>query len=171
MSRPAKPVEERFEAKVERCPMSGCWLWSDAPDQDGYGRLGLSGPRTIKAHRLSFELHIGHVPDGLQVLHRCDTPACVNPAHLFLGTHADNMADMDAKGRRRNVAPYNPVRGSDRPDARLTEEVVADARARLAAGERFHQGQLARALGVRQSTLSRAINGVTWRHVSATTPA
>lgn len=108
--RPVLPLIDRFEAKVERCPMSGCWLWTDAPNGSGYGRI-FTGGRDVMAHRVSYEMHCGSIPDGLQVLHRCDTPACVNPAHLFLGTHDDNMADMKRKGRGRRPVSLEERRG------------------------------------------------------------
>lgn len=158
-------IRDRIERKVEPCLITGCWLWTDAPDRYGYGRLGV-GKRAMKAHRLSYECYRGPIPDGLCVCHRCDTPSCVNPQHLFLGTPAENTADMTAKGRRRQVAPYNPCRGRGKPGSRLNDDVVAQLRARVAAGEKLHQGNEARRLGVVQSVLSRAIRGVTWKHVA-----
>lgn len=161
--RSTTPISDRFEAKVERCLVSGCWLWTDAPDGCGYGRLGLPGNRMIKAHRLSYELHVGPIPDGLQVLHRCDTPPCVNPAHLFIGTHGDNMADRDRKGRG-NYMPPPPMPGSRHPRAKLDEAQVAALRARIAAGERVVRTTTAADFGVSISTMSRALAGTTWRH-------
>lgn len=76
---------------------SGCWLWN-GPVSGGYGCVGV-GDGSYAAHRLMYLLHVGNIPRGLHVLHRCDTPACVNPAHLFLGTNLLNMQDRNAKGR------------------------------------------------------------------------
>lgn len=92
-------LADRFWSKVRKS--DGCWLWTDKPHAPwGYGRLGnaING-KEIKAHRLSWMLHFGPIPDGLGVLHKCDTPLCVRPDHLFLGTQLDNVHDCVAKGR------------------------------------------------------------------------
>ena len=99
LGRTPTPLSERFWAQVCPEPMSGCWLWSGAPLQNtGYGRIRV-GQISKRAHRVSYELNIGVIPQGLSVLHRCDVPSCVNPRHLFLGTLLDNNRDRDAKGR------------------------------------------------------------------------
>jgi hypothetical protein len=99
-------ADERFWPLVNKT--EGCWLWTGLADSWGYGKGSWSGHKD-RAHRLSYLLTYGAIPDGLWVLHKCDTPACVNPEHLFLGTHADNMADMRAKGRQLNGQRAHPV--------------------------------------------------------------
>lgn len=92
------PVRLRIENKIMPEPNSGCWLWDCQYNRDGYGLLRCKGTYKV-AHRLSYEQFVGPIPNGLLVLHRCDVPSCVNPAHLFLGTYSDNTRDMIRKGR------------------------------------------------------------------------
>lgn len=94
---------------------TGCWLWNGSPDSDGYGRLRVNG-ETMRVHRLSYALHNGDLPSNMAVCHSCDTPLCVNPDHLWLGSNEDNIADRTQK--RRSAA------GSRNGYARLTEESV-----------------------------------------------
>jgi hypothetical protein len=93
-------LEERFWMKVNRS--GSCWLWTAGTTVFGYGQFFIDG-RLEGAHRVSWRLHFGNIPDDLCVLHRCDVPACVNPAHLFLGTKSDNARDSVAKGRWGNA--------------------------------------------------------------------
>lgn len=99
----ATPVAIRFARLVERGP--GCWLWKGARQPNGYGRFSAysKARKTQMAHRWAWILANGPIPDGMRVLHRCDNPPCVNPAHLFLGTDSDNMRDCVAKGRHFEV--------------------------------------------------------------------
>lgn len=99
-------IAERFWPKVEIKKQDDCWLWKAGHNKNGYGIFNYTGvrPGVIKlAHRVAWELTQGPIPEGLDVLHRCDNPPCVNSAHLFLGTQLDNVRDMYAKHRQNNV--------------------------------------------------------------------
>lgn len=152
------PALERFWSYVAKGESDACWMWRGKEKR--YGKLFRKaqdgGP--ILAHRFSYELHHGPIPDGMFVCHRCDTPKCVNPAHLFLGTPQDNMDDMHAKGRARPGA----ARGENKPQAKLTEAKVRELRAR--------KGQSATALskeyGVTTRTIYQIWNREIWQHVA-----
>src|SRR3954470_5960578 len=143
--RPRPPVE-RFWPKVERRGSDECWPWVGARQQTGYGILFKSSrPRRWHlAHRLSWELHNGPIPGGLHVLHRCDNPPCVNPAHLFLGTQADNNRDRGRKGRNGG----HKIRGAANGRAKLSPTDVAAIR--RAYGDGATQVALAARFGVSQ---------------------
>jgi len=109
----------RFWAKVDRKSPSECWLWlADAnyPDHRGYGKFSVDG-RSVRAHRVAYELEVGPIPAGKLVLHRCDVRRCVNPSHLFLGTHSDNAQDAYRKGRRTNPHRLGRLYPGVSPDA------------------------------------------------------
>jgi HNH endonuclease len=103
---------EDIDAKVAIVPETGCWLWTGGWNNQGYGVLGSRNKKYL-SHRVSYECRFGAIPDGLNVLHKCDTPTCCNPDHLFLGTHAENMRDCAIKGRAGPVRkPENLLRGA-----------------------------------------------------------
>lgn len=165
----SRPAEVRFWEKVEKT--DECWNWTGAKQWTGRGSFGLAGRQTILAPRFSYQLHFGPIPNGLNVLHRCDNPACVRPDHLFLGTQQDNVADMWTKGRgpigdqRGTIThPERIIRGEQHPKAVLTEELVKTLRDTYAAG-----GITMAALAVRYQVHERTIHGAitrrTWKHV------
>ncbi len=95
-------IKPRFWAKVRVTP--GCWEWTGAKTHFGYGKMMIAG-KVVRAHRVSYELHVGAIPSELLIRHRCDNPACVNPDHLEPGTQADNIQDMMERGR--HGVPYS----------------------------------------------------------------
>jgi hypothetical protein len=151
------PLKVRLMRRVTPVP-TGCWLWN-GNQASGYGRV-YAGPdrdtRHLLAHRAAYQEFIGDVPNGMDVLHICDVPLCVNPAHLFLGTHRENMADMIAKGRQR----LNPAKGADHPEAKLTENEVRNIRRSTAT-----QAAIAAEYGVARTTVSAIRRGITWKHL------
>ncbi len=105
---PKESLEERFWRYVQKT--DGCWLWTaslSGKPGNAYGSLHNEG-KMEKAHRISWTIHNGKIPEGIFVLHKCDNPVCINPSHLFLGTQFDNMRDMVSKGRGGGFLKYKP---------------------------------------------------------------
>ena len=135
-----KPVEERFAAKYDVDPVSGCWNWKGSKVTGGYGMLGAGpGKGNVLAHRFAYAHFIAPIPEGGQVGHDCDNPPCVNPKHLFCGSHQKNMADMEAKWRARLLT---------------AEEVKAAAACRAAGASYYKIGEM---FGVHRMTIARAL--------------
>jgi hypothetical protein len=149
-----RPLEERFWSHVEKTET--CWLWKPAVKSGDYGRIRVKGRGAkVKAHVLSYTMHVGPIPDGLNVLHHCDNPPCVRPDHLFVGTHDDNMKDKVAKGRQ--------GKGERMGLSKLNPDLVRAIRLRLADG--VGQRQTAREFKVSRTTVRWIDIGKTWKHV------
>jgi hypothetical protein len=147
-----KPFEERFHESYIPEPNSGCWLWIGTDrGQFGYGNIIRNGTH-LGAHRASWELHYGPIPDGMFVCHRCDVRACVNPKHLFLGSIQENNLDSRAKGRN--------VKGAKHGCAKLTEEQARAIKASVRS-----LTELAAQFGISRASASAVRTGRTWRHL------
>jgi len=159
VSRGFVSLVERFWTKVDRRNPDECWIWTAATNGAGYGKLNSGGQRgrTLLAHRVSYELHFGAIPDDRMVCHSCDTPSCVNPSHLWLGDAKANVQDMCAKGR---IGTYDR-HGEGNPAHKLTRADVVTIRTRLRSGER--QRVLAVEYGVSKSLVSEIKRERLWR--------
>lgn len=152
------PLEVRFWRYVDKT--GGCWVWTGGSrSQKGYGMIQIGGKGSPKklAHRLSYEMHHGVIPDGMVVMHKCDNPSCVNPAHLKVGTQSENIIDAMTKGRK--VLPDLPrFSGENHPASKLTAE---DVKYIQTCGKPTKE--LAAQFGVALSTIIRARNGRSWK--------
>ena len=158
MAREMISIEKRFWAKVQKA--EGCWPWMAFRMKNGYGTIGVGRREEGKkfAHRVSWEIHFGPIPDGLHVLHRCDTPFCVRPDHLWLGTDKDNSEDREKKGRGNR---YNQAKGESNGRAKLA---IADVVAiREMKGSTRKIGAL---FGVTDVLISKIKNRKLWTHVA-----
>jgi HNH endonuclease len=155
-------LADTFEERVVKTPT--CWLWTGYKNSYGYGlfSLGRHGKTfNVPVHRFAWESRNGPIPAGGHVLHSCDVPSCVNPDHLRLGTHTENMADMVTRKRL--------AIGSRHGMARLTEAQVAEIKGLYARGG-ILQSEIARRYNVVQQTISRIVTGKDWGHVSMVPP-
>ena len=129
-------ILEAFESRIIPEPNSGCWLWSGSVSHYGYGffTMRAHGFDNKIAHRVAWQLYRGPIPEGIQVLHKCDVRGCVDPGHLFLGTNADNRADMVAKGRQSKGETHGPAKLTERQalailrDTRPRRYIAADCK-------------------------------------------
>lgn len=159
---PRRTFEARFREKVAFHGPDDCWNWTAAFDRHGYGRIGKDGG-TVSAHRASWEIHNGAIPVGLGVLHRCDTPSCVNPRHLFLGTQTDNMHDMHQKKRGKMpvaVRRFGERNGASKLDVGDVEKIRA-----LAGVE--PQRAVAAKFNISPAQVCRIQTGKRWPNASA----
>lgn len=183
-------LEQRFWKKVEKG--SECWLWTGGikSKEHPYGKMFV-GKKYQRAHRISWELHNGSIPEGMHVLHKCDNPRCVRPDHLFLGNHAQNMEDMISKGRKKACSgeawhkahagtfqtgdnhylrkdPSKAKRGEECLWTKLTEEKVIEIR-KIYDSYSNKTGllkKLAKEYRVHDTTIMQIVNGKVWKHLA-----
>lgn len=161
--------EKLFWSKVPQgLAPDECWEWTSPRWEQGYGAYKTGG-KMYKAHRVMWEkAHGMPIPDGLLVCHTCDNPPCVNPAHLFLGTHVDNGQDMSQKGRGHyQKNPQLVMRGEAHPHHELNERDVLAIR-RLAASRKYLQREIAEMFGITTVAVSHIVTGRKWASVPAT---
>lgn len=151
-------TQEYLEAHTHPEPNTGCWLWSGSVNRGGYGkviRCDSGRRREFLAHRIAWAARHGAIPAGLMVRHRCDTPLCVNPGHLLLGTAADNARDRDERGRT--------SRGVRMTTSRITEVDVRRIRADVGAG--VPRRALALRYSMTPENIGHIVRGARWGHV------
>jgi hypothetical protein len=148
-----KSLEERFWSKVNKTEF--CWIWTASVKKNGYGQIGYNGTK-LYAHRLSWELNNGTIPEDKLVLHKCDNPKCVNPDHLFIGTTQDNINDKIDKNRQ--------AKGEINGMSKLTDINIIDIR------KKYHEGiknrDLCKEYNVSHSTIHRIVFNRSWKHIN-----
>jgi hypothetical protein len=149
-------TEKVFWSRVIAGGRADCWLWTGGLHHQGYGRFKFKGKLRL-AHRLSWEFTRGHIITTTHVLHRCDNPPCVNPNHLFLGSHLDNMRDMKSKNRH----PHGERNGS----SKITDKDVRRIRS-LYKTELISHEELGLIFNINKATVTRIISKESWSHVA-----
>lgn len=153
-------LRDRFNQKWIPEPNSGCWLWEGSINSDGYGHIGAGDPArpafVAKAHRVSYELHCGPIPAKTLVCHRCDNPSCVNPHHLFLGSHQDNMQDRAAKKRSILCGKV----GEQNNGAKISADIVNQIRQ-----SNLSSPKASRVFAISESNVRRIRTFKSWRHI------
>lgn len=155
--------ENKFLSKVDIKSDDECWYWASTKFPNGYGRFKFKEDgrwRDLLAHRVSYEIKNGEIPKGLVICHKCDNRSCVNPNHLFAGTQAQNLADMDRKGRRVN---YDKS-GERNPSSKLTKEQVIEIRNKYV--PKVYTGRmLAEEYGVSIPLIEKILSRRVWKEV------
>lgn len=149
-----KTPEDRYWSKVDKSSPDACWIWTGSIGGPGYGTFKVGKDHYVNAHRFSWEITHGRIPNGLCVCHKCDNRACVNPAHLFLGTIADNNRDMVSKGRQ--------PKGEKSGPSKLSGSQVIEIRAKYRSGD-YSYRKLAAEYPVNWSAIRSVVKGRTWR--------
>lgn len=153
--------ETKFWSRVHKTDT--CWLWTNGTKGGSwYGQFMFKG-KMYRTHRLSWMMHFGAIPKGLLVCHKCDIPGCINPDHLFLGTHADNSRDASAKKRTYGPHHGNFAKGSRHHKAKLNEDIVRHIRRLHKQGMRG--SEIADSHGINRSVICEVLSGKAWAHV------
>lgn len=157
-----RPLAQRFWEKVDKRGPDDCWEWQAALTEDGYGNFKVGSMidgtlDAIKAHRVAYTLQYGPIEDGLHCLHKCDNSKCVNPSHLYLGTHQDNMDDRKQRNRHASLP------GEANPNAKLSANDVAEIRRLYASGVK--PKALARQMNVTETNIRAIVEYKIWQHI------
>jgi predicted XRE-type DNA-binding protein len=144
-------LSQRFWSKVTLAPKECCWEWTGCKLNNGYGQFRLNN-RRLPAHRVSYTLTKGEIPEGLMVRHTCDNRLCCNPDHLILGTHADNMADMTERKRQ--------AKGEDNGKSKLTDKQVMEIY-----NSPLKQVEIAKLYNITQTAVSKIKCKKIWKHI------
>lgn len=169
MPRKCESTESYLDARSIPVSESGCILWTAGVDDDGYGQAWRNG-KNCRAHRVAYELANGPIPAGMVVMHKCDVPACINPAHMVVGTNEENTADRTQKGRHKvqsgdsHYMRRNPAlrSGNNCPSAVLVSSQVDEIRILLSRG--LTQASIAAQFGVTRTCIALIAQGRTWKH-------
>lgn len=160
-----RPLKERFEEKFIPEPNTGCWIWIASTNEHGYGVIGSGGKNSKKhhnpvilAHRASWTIYNGEIPVNMQILHQCDNPFCVNPSHLFLGSHLTNMRDKVLKNRQPKHF------GTSNPNHKLSESQVLEIRHTYQT-KAISIKNLAIEYRVNPPCIGRIVRGQSWVHL------
>lgn len=168
-NRKCRPIADRFWEKVNKTEV--CWLWTAHVNNHGYGEIHLkSGNSTVEyAHRISWMIHFGEIPSGMEVLHSCDNPPCIRPDHLFLGDQKRNLNDAISKGRMPILVNGSGAKGELHGMAKLTEEQVIDIRNRYISGVNqsnpSNRRELAEEFGISPNHVWQVKKGKVWKHL------
>lgn len=157
--KPRVTTAEGFWKRVDIKTESECWPWLKYVNDSGYGVTRTSKNKAVRASHIAYELTYGPIPEGLFVCHHCDNPICCNPAHLFLGTHSDNMHDMDNKGHRVNSPQYGEKHGM----SKLTADAVREIRSLANSGMSY--AEIGRRFNISDVHAGRIATRVSWNHV------
>ena len=148
---------KNFWKKVDKKDNSSCWIWIGAHCNHGYGQMRINNKMKM-AHRISWIIHFGNIPEGLEVCHKCDNPECVNPSHLFLGTHQDNMDDRNRKGRNKSL------QGELNGASKLKNYQIPSIREKYSTGE-YSLRDLGREYGVGFEAIRRIVNHISFKNI------